>query len=303
MNDRINYIKCSFYLIIFSYRLAPEFPYPTPLNDCVRATEHFLDNIDHYDIKLDLKNFAICGDSAGALISINISNILLSKGKFRPKCQGLIYPPTQYFDFKLPSQIKYGLYDGSFSRAKFALWHLGIKNVNRIQEEILIKNVHQSILVKNKKLFEKYSRYLDVGRIPEKYKKNKVYYDCHQTEKDKENMNKKVQEYISKNPEYVEKIAHLLEPNLSPCLADDKWLRNQPNSFIIACEMDSRKDEGLLFAERLKSVEVPVQVELYEQAFHGDVTNKKCAAQKMKIDLLDFIRQNLKRNNLLKISN
>ncbi len=224
-----------------------------------------------------------------------MSNLLLSNGKFRPKCQGLIYPPTQYFDFNLPSQTKYGIFDVGFSRAKFALWHLGITNVNHIQEEILNKNFHQSVLVNDKELVQKYNEHVNIRKIPDKYKKNKAYYDRYQIEKCQKKMNK-VEEYISEHPEFVEKIAHLLDPSLSPCLANENWLRYQPNSFLIVCEWDSRKDEAVLFAERLKSVEVPVEVELYEQAFHGDITSKNSVAQKMKSDLIEFIRKNLRKS-------
>lgn len=42
-----------------SYRLAPEYPYPQPFDDCVRATVHFL--IHANEMGVDAKRIAIAG--------------------------------------------------------------------------------------------------------------------------------------------------------------------------------------------------------------------------------------------------
>jgi len=42
-----------------SYRLAPEFPYPIPFDDCVRATVHFLQNAA--EMNVDPSRIAIAG--------------------------------------------------------------------------------------------------------------------------------------------------------------------------------------------------------------------------------------------------
>ena len=42
-----------------SYRLAPEFPYPLPFDDCVRATVHFLQHAT--EMNVDPSRIAIAG--------------------------------------------------------------------------------------------------------------------------------------------------------------------------------------------------------------------------------------------------
>ena len=70
------------------YRLAPEHPYPSGLDDCCRAAEVLL----AHNSKLTL-----IGDSAGANLAAAVSLRLRDKGRIVPEKQILIYPIT-YWD-------------------------------------------------------------------------------------------------------------------------------------------------------------------------------------------------------------
>lgn len=75
-------------VIAVSYRLAPEYPYPTPLEDCASAILHIHKHSDQY--RIDPSQLYISGFSAGG-------NLALS-------CLHLFNNPTK-FQYNLPSSV------------------------------------------------------------------------------------------------------------------------------------------------------------------------------------------------------
>ncbi|MBO9586115.1 MAG: alpha/beta hydrolase [Flavobacterium sp.] len=75
-------------IISVDYRLAPEHPFPSGLNDCEFAVEWIIENASSLHINAD--NISIAGDSAGGALAATITR------KFRKKIktQLLIYPVT-----------------------------------------------------------------------------------------------------------------------------------------------------------------------------------------------------------------
>jgi acetyl esterase/lipase len=51
------------YIFIHRYRLAPEYPYPAPTNDCKSVLDYVIANPKEFNI--DLKRLVFAGDSAG----------------------------------------------------------------------------------------------------------------------------------------------------------------------------------------------------------------------------------------------
>lgn len=207
-------------------------------------------------------NFKKCYLNIGANIAAVLSIQLNQNGKFRPKAQALIYPPTQYFSFLTPSSIQYSNLE-LISRAKLCLTHMGLKCVNKYQEDFLIKN-YQTLLLKDPSLKERFENYLSTDLIPELYKSNRFYYNNYA------NLNSFVypsqaEEYDMENldPLFVEKLNNLFNVNISPGLCEDRLLRNQPNTLVQVVEHDTRKDEALIYSERLRLNGNEVQVEYY----------------------------------------
>ncbi|WP_161878432.1 alpha/beta hydrolase [Alkalibacterium sp. MB6] len=81
--------------IVYSidYRLAPEYPYPAGLNDCLRAVEVLLTPVEGDEER----EWILMGDSAGANLAAAVSLRMKEENRRLPKKQVLLYPVT-YWD-------------------------------------------------------------------------------------------------------------------------------------------------------------------------------------------------------------
>ena len=79
-------------LIFVQYRLAPEHPYPTPVEDCYAALRWTFENADFLGI--DKKRIAVGGDSAGGALAAAVCQMARDRGTDAPCFQMLIYPVT-----------------------------------------------------------------------------------------------------------------------------------------------------------------------------------------------------------------
>ncbi|ROL41938.1 Arylacetamide deacetylase [Anabarilius grahami] len=63
---------------------------------------------------------------------------------------------------------------------------------------------------------------------------------------------------------------HLLaDPRASPLLVPDTTLRLLPKAYVLTCEYDVLRDDGLMYVTRLRNVGVDVTHEHYPSGFHG----------------------------------
>ncbi len=208
--------------------------------------------------------------------------------------QLLVYPPTQYFNFLLPSEIKYANLEVPFSRAKFMLWHLGIKHVGNDLEQAVLKNLH-TLLMQDESVKLSMKKRLSVDLIPDEYKKNKAYYDGYQQLDDSLIYPNRLSESESRVLELMrDKLINVFDIGMSPGLADDDSLKKMPKTFVVVCEFDSRKDEALIYAQRLVQNGVTVKVEFYEQAFHGMILDdKNPIAVDMRNKIAEFVKDHI----------
>ena len=79
-------------VLSIDYRLAPEFPYPAGLDDCRAAVRQIL-NFSQ-ESRLDLDNFILIGDSAGANLAAAVSLSAVDNNDLYCPRQILIYPAT-----------------------------------------------------------------------------------------------------------------------------------------------------------------------------------------------------------------
>lgn len=81
-------------VVSVDYRLAPEYNFPVPLEDCYTVLEWVFDDAD--TMQIDSENIAIAGDSAGGNLAAAVA--LLARDRNGPSIdkQVLIYPITNY---------------------------------------------------------------------------------------------------------------------------------------------------------------------------------------------------------------
>lgn len=86
------------------YRLAPEFPFPSGLEDCYRVAETLMTHLELSGL-MDASQITLIGDSAGGNLAAAVSLLLRDRGKSVPTKQILLYPVT-YWDHTKNSPFK-----------------------------------------------------------------------------------------------------------------------------------------------------------------------------------------------------
>ena len=292
--------------------MAPEYPFPTPTNDCFSVVKYVLKN--HKELKINPERLVIAGDSAGKLkiesrlfisclftggnAAAVTTQRMLDENMNLPKIQVLIYPWLQMFTFHLPSLNHYsqtGLVRATqVDLVDYVSWYLGITNTSQEIRKNLIANNH-TLLITDQVQRGLIESYLNVSKIPEKYRIGKKYYQKEvklfpSYELDQNN--------VLNEPKYSEFFKKACDPRVTPLFTNQKSLIGLPKTYFVITEWDGLKDEAILYAERLKDAGVDVTVKFYENGFHGiallvgELTGYELA-NLMINDMVNFMKQNL----------
>ncbi|EOB00033.1 Arylacetamide deacetylase-like 4, partial [Anas platyrhynchos] len=232
--------------LCFRYRLAPEHKYPAAYEDCLNAAIHFMRNTEHYGV--DPTRISVCGDSAGGNLAAAVSQTLAGRSDLpKLRAQILIYPGLQALDFNLPSyQQNRGV--PLLFRERAAFFALQYLNGDASHMEELLEGSHIPPDIRLK-----YRKWVSADNIPEKFKARG--YRPH-----------KPREFKA---EIFEEFKRKFEPSLCPLLAEDAVIQQLPESFILTCEYDVLRDDGLLYKKRLEDNGVRVTWYHLEDGFHG----------------------------------
>lgn len=95
-------------VVALDYRLAPDYRFPVPLNDCVEALHAIFATADSFGIDRD--RIAVAGDSAGANLALNVLRVSAAGEAPRLRCGVLIYG---MFSTSLDTQSCLAFGDGS----------------------------------------------------------------------------------------------------------------------------------------------------------------------------------------------
>uniref|UniRef100_A0AAY4ERY0 Alpha/beta hydrolase fold-3 domain-containing protein n=1 Tax=Denticeps clupeoides TaxID=299321 RepID=A0AAY4ERY0_9TELE len=237
------------------YRLAPEHRYPAHLDDCEAATRHFL-TVAEASFGVDPRRVAVGGDSAGGNLAAALCQRLAKKENghlLAPCAQVLIYPALQMADFSLPSyQQNHAVPLLLRGRMAFYFLHYLNGDMSVCQDVLEGRHVPAELMLR-------YRKWLSPDNLPAEFRARGF---CQQTP-----------------PGHDGEVYHIikagLEPEVSPLLAEDDVVRSTPPAFILTCEYDVLRDDGILYAKRLKDLGVPVTWQHIPDGFHGIINFRK----------------------------
>ncbi|XP_006005247.1 arylacetamide deacetylase-like 4 [Latimeria chalumnae] len=233
-------------VVSVEYHLSPEHRYPIQFEDCLNSTLHFVNSSENYGV--DDARIIISGDSAGGNLAAAVCQRLVSRTDLNPVCaQILIYPGLQAVDFKLPSYVQNHSVPILYRlRAIFYFLHY-INGEVTLMEDVLAGH-HVPVEMKIK-----YRKWLGPDNIPEEFK-TRGFTPSVATAHDEE---------------VYELVQEAFEPTVSPLLAEDATIRKLPHAYILTCEYDVLRDDGLLYKKRLEDNDVPVTWYHIKDGFHG----------------------------------
>ncbi|XP_020006918.1 arylacetamide deacetylase-like 2 [Castor canadensis] len=228
------------------YRLAPQYHFPVSLEDSIFAVKFFLQ--DKIPVKYDVDPTRICisGDSSGGMLATQVTQLLQNDPGFKGKikAQALIYPGLQFLDTLMPFHVEYE-HDPILPRDIAIKLGSLYMTKDKALPQAMWKNQHMPQGSRHLFKFVNWSAFL-----PEKYKKNHVY-----TEPVTGQF----------NASYLE----ILDSRLSPLLVHDSELQNLQLTYILTCEHDILRDDGLIYVTRLRNVGVQVNHDHIEDGVRG----------------------------------
>ncbi|XP_057280172.1 arylacetamide deacetylase-like 4 [Pezoporus wallicus] len=238
-------------VVSVGYRLAPEHPYPTQFEDCLAATIHFMRTAQDYGV--DPSRIVICGDSSGGTITAAVAQALVNRQDLpKLRAQILIYPFLQGLDFDLPS---YQQNEGVPILLKERTLSLGLKylNIKLSATKPAFKAFKGNHVPED--LLLKYRKWVSSDIIPPEFKRRGYT--------------------PSTTYSFSEEIYALVKPIFdtvfSPLLAEDSVIAQLPEAFILTCEYDVLRDDGLLYKKRLEDHGIKVTWCHLQEGFHGTV--------------------------------
>lgn len=237
-------------VISVNYRLSPQYPFPIPLNDCLEVVEYVIENSKAMGI--DKSRIAVGGDSAGGNMAAAISLRLKSKIAM----QMLLVPSLQFVNFNTTAFNENTMYlNRSIHDPNSLMFVINYLGLEPKYLSYLRYNNHTSPAFKQSLENE----YADQTLwLPRRYVRD---------EKLRENME---QPMDTGDEELFEKIKNvILDPLVSPLLADDELLENLPYTYVMVCGYDFVRDDGIMFYERLNQIEEEAHLAYYPEAFHN----------------------------------
>ncbi|KAM5291810.1 arylacetamide deacetylase-like [Ctenodactylus gundi] len=231
-----------------NYRLSPKYHFPIQFEDVYIALKWFLrENIlEKYGVNPE--RVGVAGDSAGGNLAAAVAQQLLDDPdvKVKLKTQALIYPALQPLDLHSPS-YRENSHMPVLSRSLMVRFWSEYFTTDRSLEEAMLSNQH--VPVESSHLFRLVNW---SSLLPEKFLKGHVY----------------------TNPTYgssalAKKYPGFLDVRAAPLLADDSKLRGLPVTYVLTCQYDVLRDDGIMYVTRLRNAGVQVTHTHVEEGFHG----------------------------------
>nr|XP_040025857.1 neutral cholesterol ester hydrolase 1-like [Gasterosteus aculeatus aculeatus] len=229
-------------VVSVDYRLAPEAVFPDQYHDALAAARAFLSApvLERYGV--DPQRLCVSGDSAGGNLAAAVAQELGSDRGAAPrfKLQALIYPVLQALDFHTASYQQNQAVPILHRplMARFWLQYLG---ADASLEPLLLANNHSALDQRAK---------LDwTALLPAERRKHF--------------------RPVVREGGAAGALPGLTDPRAAPLLAESAVLSATPKAYVMTCEFDVLRDDGLMYARRLRDAGVAVTSDHYEDGFHG----------------------------------
>ncbi|XP_062841617.1 neutral cholesterol ester hydrolase 1 [Trichomycterus rosablanca] len=238
-------------VISVDYRLAPDARFPEPYEDALGACRHILsaEVLERYSV--DPHRVAVSGDSAGGNLAAAVAQELAFDDSIpvKFKLQALIYPVLQALDFNTPSYQQNGHVPILYRTHMVRFWIEYLSGDQSLLPSLLANN-HTS------------SESREAASAKAKLNWTRLLAP---------NFTKHYKPVIRRRGDtrILERLPGFLDVRSSPLLAEAEVLRRVPPAYIMTCEHDVLRDDGLMYARRLEEAGVPVTSDHYEQGFHG----------------------------------
>ncbi|XP_009674655.1 arylacetamide deacetylase isoform X4 [Struthio camelus] len=235
-------------VVSVNYRLAPKYHFPVQFEDVYAVTKFFLQSSVLSQYGVDPNRICVAGDSAGGNLAAAVAQQLLDdpEVKTKLKVQALLYPALQTLDLNLPS---YQENENKLILPKSLMvrfWSEYFTTDSSLREA-MASNRHVPAEASHLFQFVNWSNLL-----PEELKKDHVYTSP---------------VYGSSN--LGKKYPGFLDPRAAPLLAEDAKLHSLPLTYVLTCEHDVLRDDGIMYVSRLREAGVKVTHNHAEDAFHG----------------------------------
>ncbi|XP_072320233.1 arylacetamide deacetylase isoform X2 [Eucyclogobius newberryi] len=235
------------------YRLAPPHHFPEPYEDVYRVVKRFLQKEILAQYSVHPGRIAVSGDSAGGNLAAAVTQQLLNDPEQQVyfKAQGLLYPVMQALDLKTPSYQQNQDMPLLPRTLMVRFWSQYFTSDKKLFKEMMA-NTHNSPESSTLLKFVNWSAFL-----PERYQNQYNYSAPVVMQADGKAVHKRGQ------------WRSIADPRASPLLVPDSALHALPKTYVLTCEFDVLRDDGVMYVTRLRTAGVDVTHQHYEGGFHG----------------------------------
>ncbi|XP_061099847.1 arylacetamide deacetylase-like [Conger conger] len=261
-------------VISVEYRLAPAHPFPAPFEDVYRGVRFFLQEAVLARYSVDPTRIAVSGDSAGGNLAAAVAQKLQQEPgqQVALKAQALLYPVLQALDLDTPSYRQnqdMPILPRTLMVRFWSEYFTSDKSLFRA----MLANAHNSAASAPLLKFVNWSSHL-----PESFRGP--------------------YRYSAPDAGPAPPFGAIADPRASPLLAPDGALRRLPKAYILTCEYDVLRDDGVMYATRLRRAGVNVTHSHYAAGFHGALMFTAWPADfriahRMTEDYVGWLRENL----------
>ncbi|XP_059711907.1 arylacetamide deacetylase [Haemorhous mexicanus] len=238
-------------VVSVNYRLAPPHHFPAQFEDVYSVTKFFLQSKVLSQYGVDPARVCVAGDSAGGNLAAAVAQQLSEDPEVKTKlrAQVLIYPALQALDLDLPS-YRDNADKPLLPRSLMVRFWSEYLSAEPALRAAMAANRHLPPEAGALLPLVNWSRWLpaDMSRA-----------------------------HTYRSPALggaglARRFPALLDPRACPLLAAEARLRRLPPAFVLTCEHDVLRDDGAMYAARLRAAGVPVTHHHARDAFHGAVS-------------------------------